>query len=180
MSRYIRREFLADVGRGMLVAGVGSAVAHDLGLAPAALAAGTVERLTFGSMEPLVALMQETPADRLLPAVVELINAEDAQVAPQETLRPKLCWASRAISIRCWRVSSRNLRLRPSAAAARSAAGESGAISGSGSTPVTVISSRSILTSGMPVNQSLGSRPANQPRSFSAGEAPASSLSVLM
>jgi hypothetical protein len=75
MSRYHRREFLADVGRGMLVAGVGSAVAHDLGLAPAALAAGTVERLTFGSMEPLVALMQETPADRLLPAVVELINA---------------------------------------------------------------------------------------------------------
>ncbi len=38
MSRYHRREFLADVGRGMLVAGVGSALAQDLGLAPAALA----------------------------------------------------------------------------------------------------------------------------------------------
>jgi hypothetical protein len=57
----------------MLVAGVGSALARDLGLAPAALAAGDVEagRLTFGTLEPLVALMQETPADRLLPAVVE-------------------------------------------------------------------------------------------------------------
>ena len=71
MSRYHRREFLADVGRGMLVASVGSALAQDLGLAPAALADGGDRRLTFGPMEPLVALMQETPADRLLPAVVE-------------------------------------------------------------------------------------------------------------
>jgi len=30
-----RREFLADVGRGMLVASVGPAVATDLGLSPA-------------------------------------------------------------------------------------------------------------------------------------------------
>ena len=35
------------------------------------------ERLTFGPMEPLVALMQETPADRLLPAVVERMKAGD-------------------------------------------------------------------------------------------------------
>jgi hypothetical protein len=75
MSRYDRREFLADVGRGMLVAGVGSNLALDLGLAPAALAATEAERLTFGPMEPLVALMQETPADRLLPAVIGRINA---------------------------------------------------------------------------------------------------------
>jgi hypothetical protein len=61
----------------MLVAGVGSALARDLGLAPAALAAADAEagRLTFGSLEPLVALMQETPADRLLPAVVERMKA---------------------------------------------------------------------------------------------------------
>jgi hypothetical protein len=71
MSRYRRREFLADVGRGMLVASVGSTLAQDLGLAPAALADGDAGRLTFGSREPLVALMQETPADRFLPAVVE-------------------------------------------------------------------------------------------------------------
>ena len=32
------------------------------------------DRLTFGGLEPLVALMQETPVDRLLPAVVERIK----------------------------------------------------------------------------------------------------------
>lgn len=71
MNNYRRREFLADVGRGMLVASVGSTLSQDLGLAPAALADGNAGRLTFGSMEPLVALMQETSADRLLPVVVE-------------------------------------------------------------------------------------------------------------
>jgi hypothetical protein len=71
MDRYHRREFLADVGRGMLVASVGATIAQDLGLAPAALADGTGGHLTFGRLEPLVDLMQETPADRLLPIVVE-------------------------------------------------------------------------------------------------------------
>jgi hypothetical protein len=77
MNRLHRREFLGEVGRGMLVAGVGSALARDLGLVPAALAAGDAEavRLTFGALEPLVALMQETPADRLLPAAVERMKA---------------------------------------------------------------------------------------------------------
>ncbi len=70
MRKNNRREFLADVGRGMLVASVGAAVAADLELAPA-WAGEAVERLTFGKMEPLVALMQETPADKLLPLVVE-------------------------------------------------------------------------------------------------------------
>ena len=37
-SRYDRREFLADVGRGMLVASVGPALALDMGLASAAMA----------------------------------------------------------------------------------------------------------------------------------------------
>jgi hypothetical protein len=73
-SRYDRREFLADVGRGMLAASVGPLLAHDLGLAPAALAAEGSGRLTFGSMEPLVSLMQQTPIDRLLPAVMEQIK----------------------------------------------------------------------------------------------------------
>ena len=75
MDRYHRREFLVDVGRGMLVASVGTGLAHGLGLAPAALAEGGGERLTFGTAEPLVALMQQTPADRLLPAVMERIKS---------------------------------------------------------------------------------------------------------
>jgi hypothetical protein len=74
MDRYRRREFLADVGRGMLVASVGSALAQDMGLASAALADGADGHLSFGAMEPLVALMQETPADRLMPIVVERLK----------------------------------------------------------------------------------------------------------
>src|SRR3989441_1672986 len=69
-----RREFLADVGRGMLVATVGYEVARELGLA-SALAEETAETLSFGSLEPLVCLMQETPTSRLLPALVEELKS---------------------------------------------------------------------------------------------------------
>jgi hypothetical protein len=60
-----RRQFLADVGRGMLVATVGYSAANDLGLAPA-FAADAADPLDFGSLEPLVRFMQETPTDKLL------------------------------------------------------------------------------------------------------------------
>src|SRR5260370_37627626 len=73
MKARSRREFLADVGGGMLVASVGSAVAVDLGLSRAVAADGP-EPLTFGKLEPLVALMQETPAGNLLPALVGQMN----------------------------------------------------------------------------------------------------------
>src|SRR5207248_1978883 len=66
MSGRNRREFLADVGRGMVIASVGPAVAADLGLATAR-AADAPDRLTFGPLEPLVGLMQDTPAARLQP-----------------------------------------------------------------------------------------------------------------
>lgn len=65
-----RRDFLADVGRGMLVASLGSATAFDLGLSRS-FAAEADERLTFGDLEPLVSLMQQTPADKLLPILVD-------------------------------------------------------------------------------------------------------------
>jgi hypothetical protein len=71
MGASSRREFLADVGRGMLIAGLGPALAADLGLARAEAAEEGGDRLKFGALEPLVALMQETPLDRLLPALVE-------------------------------------------------------------------------------------------------------------
>jgi hypothetical protein len=69
MTNRNRREFLADVGKGMLLASVGPALAADLGLAPA-FAGEAPERLSFGDREPLVALMQDTPADKLLPILV--------------------------------------------------------------------------------------------------------------
>ena len=69
-----RRQFLADVGRGMLVASVGSGVASELGLAPA-FAADAPDALDFGSLEPLVRLMQETPVDKLLPALAAKLKS---------------------------------------------------------------------------------------------------------
>ena len=73
-TTHTRREFLADVGRGMLVATVGYSVATDLGFAPA-LAAEASDTLDFGRLEPLVRLMQETPANKLLPALISRLNA---------------------------------------------------------------------------------------------------------
>ena len=71
-----RRGFLADVGRGTLVATLGLGTAVDLGLAPRAEAGDDrPDRLTFGDREPLVALMQETPVDRLIPALVAKLQA---------------------------------------------------------------------------------------------------------
>jgi hypothetical protein len=69
-----RREFLRDVGKGMLVASVGYGIAAELGLAPRALAGEGSDALSFGPMDPLVALLQETPADRLLPILVEKLR----------------------------------------------------------------------------------------------------------
>lgn len=68
-----RREFLTTVGQGMVVATIGSHLATDLGLATAS-AAEEVERLAFGPLEPLVALMQETPIEKLLPILADRLQ----------------------------------------------------------------------------------------------------------
>ncbi len=65
-----RREFLADVGRGMLIASLGPALTTELGISKA-WADGGPDRLTFGGLEPLVTLMQDTPVERLLPLLVQ-------------------------------------------------------------------------------------------------------------
>ena len=65
-----RREFLTAVGQGMLVASVGASLASDLGIG-AAYGDEIAEPLSFGPLEPLVVLMQETPIERLLPTLVE-------------------------------------------------------------------------------------------------------------
>jgi hypothetical protein len=57
----------------MLLASVGSGLAAELGLAPT-LAADPADRLTFGGLEPFVGLMQDTPADRLQPLLVERLR----------------------------------------------------------------------------------------------------------
>ncbi len=69
-----RREFLADVGRGMLIGSLGTALAADMGLAKA-LAGEDPANLSFGKLEPLVEEMQQTPADRIVPAIVARLKA---------------------------------------------------------------------------------------------------------
>src|SRR5215468_142614 len=69
-----RRHFLADVGRGMLVASIGYNAANELGLAPA-FAAEAPDTLDFGSHESLVRFMQETSADKLLPALAAKLKS---------------------------------------------------------------------------------------------------------
>src|SRR5688572_18572830 len=69
MAPVNRRQFLADVGRGVLAASVGSGLAVDLGFHGAAFADEKAGALCFGHLEPLVAMLQETPIDKLLPAL---------------------------------------------------------------------------------------------------------------
>ena len=68
-----RREFLADVGRGMLIAAVGSTTAADLGLGTVS-AGEAPERLTFGPIEPLVTLMEETSPAKLVGLIVDQLK----------------------------------------------------------------------------------------------------------
>src|SRR5262245_2879510 len=75
MARNTRREFLGEVGRGMLLAGLGTTLAADLGLAPAWANGDVDASLEFGSLEPLVALMQDTPPARLTALLVERLKS---------------------------------------------------------------------------------------------------------
>ncbi len=68
-----RREFLSDVGRGMLVAGIGSSLATELGISTAR-ADEDAPPLTFGSLEPLVDMMHQTPVEKLQPALVRKLK----------------------------------------------------------------------------------------------------------
>ncbi len=72
MGHSTRREFLQNVGRAALAAGAGFGTAGAMGLAPAW--ADGEDALTFGPLEPLVRLMQETAVERLLPLLVERLK----------------------------------------------------------------------------------------------------------
>jgi hypothetical protein len=73
MNPQSRREFLTQVGAGMVAASVGTHLAGDLGFSTAFAADGP-EALSFGRLEPLVALLQETPANRLLPLLQQRVQ----------------------------------------------------------------------------------------------------------
>jgi hypothetical protein len=59
----------------MLVASVGLGTASDMGLTPAWAGDDGGGRITFGGLEPLVSLMQETAVGKLVPVLVEKLNA---------------------------------------------------------------------------------------------------------
>ena len=68
MNPINRREFVGDVSRGMLIAGLGTAAAAELGLDSAW--AGEEKPVRFGADEALVSLLQETTPEKILPTVV--------------------------------------------------------------------------------------------------------------
>src|SRR5262245_14575881 len=68
-----RREFLSGVGKSVGYAALGFALTSRLGLAEA-MSLLVRERLRFGRLDPLVDLLQETPADALLPLVVQKLS----------------------------------------------------------------------------------------------------------
>ena len=67
-----RREFLSDVGRGMLAVGLGTSLAGDLGCMPAVADEGH-DSIPLGEYESLVELMRSTPAEKLQPLLAEQI-----------------------------------------------------------------------------------------------------------
>lgn len=74
MSAVSRRSFLAEMGRGALMASLGASLARDLGIgwAHADAASGTLD---FGDLERLAAFMQETSVSSLQPRLVERLHA---------------------------------------------------------------------------------------------------------
>lgn len=68
-----RRGFLCDVGKGMVVAAIGSELALDMGLADGGEASGA-EPLAFGDLEALVSQLQETSISKLNSLLVSKIN----------------------------------------------------------------------------------------------------------
>jgi hypothetical protein len=73
MSRTSRRHFLSRVGHGTGLLALGALFADRLG-DPLALALLPPERLRFGALDPLVDVMQATPADELLAKLVALLR----------------------------------------------------------------------------------------------------------
>lgn len=67
-----RRAFLSDVGRGMLVAGLGTSLASDLGFSAAFAHEGSAD-IPFGHYAGLVELMRSTPAAKLQPILAEKV-----------------------------------------------------------------------------------------------------------
>ena len=67
-----RREFLSDVGRGMLAAGLGASLAGDLGFSTT-FATEASASIPLGEYAALVELMRNTPAEKLQPQLTGML-----------------------------------------------------------------------------------------------------------
>ncbi len=67
-----RREFLSDVGRGMLAAGLGASLANDLGVSTAFAKEGA-DSIPLGGYTSLVEMMRSTPPEKLQPLLATKI-----------------------------------------------------------------------------------------------------------
>jgi len=74
MRRNDRRQFLAEVGQGLMIATVGLGTAVDMGLA-ATPKGEPASRIDFGARERLVGLMQDTPIDKFQQALADQLAA---------------------------------------------------------------------------------------------------------
>ena len=100
MDLRTRRNFLVEVGRGMITASLGLAAASELGFA-SICGIDDPPKLLFGSLEPLVDLMIETPADKLNAVIVgklksgtslrDLVTGRGARERA-DLRRRGLCW----------------------------------------------------------------------------------------
>ena len=79
MTSRNRRQFMGDVGRGMLTVGLGASTASMMGFSTAFAEEGA-ESLSFGELDALVDLMQSTPPDRLQPLLVNKLQAGEADL----------------------------------------------------------------------------------------------------
>ena len=79
MHQNNRREFLKNVGSGMLVVGVGGPLAAELGFSSAFAFDGD-DSLSFGELDPLVDLMQQMPPDRLQVTLVEKLRSGEVDL----------------------------------------------------------------------------------------------------
>ena len=74
MNEQSRRDFLNDVGRGMILTGLGASLAAELGVGAMARE-GDTDLLDFGKLRPLVGLMQNTNVNKLQPILVKKLKA---------------------------------------------------------------------------------------------------------
>lgn len=79
MAPTTRRDFLNGIGRGMLVAGLGASVSHDMGFSTAFAEQGP-DALSFGPYDSLVDLLQSTPVDKLQPLLVDKLRGGETDL----------------------------------------------------------------------------------------------------